>query len=260
MPEVVLAGRAVPYVLVRNPRSRHVRMSLTPEGLRVSAPTRLPQSEVDRAVASKERWLLRHSDMLVPRAPAPLLDGMALPFLDGEVELGVRYATRASVAFRPEEGRIAVAVPRSSEAPAQVRDLVERGYRGVAREWFAWACGHFGEQVGAHPESISVRDPRTRWGSCSARGTVSLSWRLMMAPARVAEYVVVHELAHLVHLDHSADFWGLVDRVRPDHRAESAWLRDHGSWLWASPGAGVRPQAPAPAAPAPGASGHPPGA
>jgi len=243
MPEVVLAGRAVPYLLVRNPRSRHVRMSLTPEGLRVSAPTRLPQSEVDRAVASKERWLLRHSDMLVPRPPVHLLDGMALPFLDGEVELGVRAASRASVRFRPEEGRIAVAVPPLPHAPDQVRQQVERGYRGVAREWFTWACGHFGPQVGARPEAISVRDPRTRWGSCSARGAVSFSWRLMMAPARVAEYVVVHELAHLVHLDHSPAFWDLVDRVRPGHRAPSAWLRDHGGWLWASPGAGPRPPA-----------------
>ena len=241
MPEVVLAGRAVPYVLVRNPRSRHVRMSLTPEGLRVSAPVRLPQSEVDRAVASKERWLLRHSDMLVPRAPAALVDGMPLPFLDGEVELGVRAAGRASVAFRPEEGRITVALPGGADATERVRELVERGYRAVAREWFAWACEHFGAQVGARPASVSVRDPRTRWGSCSARGTVSLSWRLMMAPARVAEYVVVHELAHLVHLDHSRDFWRLVARVRPDHRQESAWLREHGGWLWASPGAGARP-------------------
>jgi len=244
MPEVVLGGRAVPYLLVRNPRSRHVRMSLTPEGLRVSAPTRLPQSEVDRAVASKERWLLRHSDLLIPHAPAPLLDGMALPFLDGEVELGVRVARRAAVSFRPDEGRVAVATTGGPDSPAQVRDLVERGYRGVARDWFAWACGHFGPMVGAAPSAISVRDPRTRWGSCSARGSVSLSWRLMMAPARVAEYVVVHELAHLVHLDHSPAFWDLVARVRPAHRTESAWLREHGGWLWRSPGAGERPPGP----------------
>lgn len=246
MPEVVLAGRAVPYLLVRNPRSRHVRMSLTPEGLRVSAPTRLPQSEVDRAVASKERWLLRHSELLVPRAPAPLVDGMALPFLDGEVELGVHGAGRSSVSFRPEDGRVVVAVAGAREAgpevpDLEVRDLVERGYRAVAREWFAWACDHFGPQVGARPSSITVRDPRTRWGSCSARGAVSFSWRLMMAPSRVAEYVVVHELAHLVHLDHSPRFWHLVAQVRPDHRAESAWLRDNGGWLWRSPGAGPRP-------------------
>ncbi|MBM3664728.1 MAG: M48 family metallopeptidase, partial [Actinobacteria bacterium] len=143
MPEVVLAGRAVPYLLVRNPRSRHVRMSLTPQGLRVSAPTRLPQAEVDRAVASKERWLLRHSDLLLPSAPVPLVDGMALPLLDGEVELGVHSAARSGVSFRPEEGRVVVAVAEAPEGTPDVRELVGRGYRVVARDWFAWACDHF---------------------------------------------------------------------------------------------------------------------
>lgn len=241
MPEVMLAGRAVPYTLVRNPRSRHVRMTLTPEGLRVSAPTRVPEAEVQRAVASKERWLLRHQALLQPAAPGPLVDGMDLPFLDGHVELGVRAAARASAAFRPEEGRLVVAAP----SPDQVRPLVERAYRRVARDWFAQACDAVAPAVGARPGAISIRDPRTRWGSCSARGSVSFSWRLLMAPARVAEYVVVHELAHLMHLDHSARFWGLVESVRPHHRAESAWLRDHGAWLWTAPGTGARPPGPA---------------
>lgn len=240
MPEVLLGGRAVPYQLVRNARSRHVRMTFTPQGLRVSAPTRLPQAEVERAVASKERWLLRHSDLLLPAAPATLTDGMALPFLDGEVELGVRRAGRASASFRPEEGRLLVAAPHD----AQVRELVERGYRRVARDWLAMQCEHVGRAIGVQPASIGIRDPRTRWGSCSSSGAVSFSWRLMMAPARVAEYVVVHELAHLVHLDHSAAFWGLVDRVRPDYRVESAWLRDHGGWLHRAPGNGPRPPVP----------------
>lgn len=240
MPEVVLGGRAVPYTLVRNARSRHVRMTFTPEGLRVSAPTRLPQAEVDRAVASKERWLLRHSDLLLPARPAPLADGMSLPFLDGEVELGVRHAGRASVSFRPDEGRIVVATPDAG----QVRDLVERGYRRVAREWFAVQCDALGQALGVRPASIGIRDPRTRWGSCSSSGAVSFSWRLMMAPARVAEYVVVHELAHLVHLDHSPAFWGLVSDLRPDHRVESDWLRGNGGWLHRAPGDVPRPPGP----------------
>lgn len=240
MPEVMLHGLSVPYVLVRNPRSRHVRMTLTPEGLRVSAPVRVPEAEVQRAVASKERWLLRHAHMLQPAPPEPLVDGMELPFLDGHVELGVRTAGRASVAFRPEEGRMVVAAPDAG----QVRALVERGYRDAARRWFAHACADLGHVVGARPARISVRDPRTRWGSCSARGAVSFSWRLLMAPSRVAEYVVVHELAHLVHLDHSPAFWALVRDVRPGHRDDSAWLRDNGAWLWRAPGAGDRPPGP----------------
>ncbi len=240
MPQVFLGGRPIPYRLVRHPRSRHVRMTLTPEGLRVSAPVRLPEAEVERALLSKERWLLSHADLLEPAAPDALLDGMALPFLDGEVELGVRIAHRPSVHFRPEEGRIVV----TAAAAGDVRGLVERGYRSVARDWFAHACAEHGPRMGAVPRSISIRDPRTRWGSCSARGTVSFSWRLLMAPAPVAEYVVVHELAHLIHLDHSPAFWSLVDRTRPAHREHSRWLRENARWLSAAPSAAPRPSGP----------------
>ena len=98
-------------------------MTLTPEGLRVSAPVRLPEAEVERALLSKERWLLSHADLLEPPAPAALHDGMALPFLDGEVELGVRIAHRPSVHFRPEEGRIVV----TATAAGDVRGLVDKG-------------------------------------------------------------------------------------------------------------------------------------
>lgn len=240
MPEVMLAGRSIPYVLVRNPRSRHVRMSLTPEGLRVSAPARLPAHEIDRAVRSKERWLLRHRELLEPAPDAPLVDGQMLPFLDGEIELGVRHAARGAVRLRAEEGRLAVAAP---DAHA-VRPLVERAYRQAARGWFGLMCDIYAERLGVRFTSIGIRDPRTRWGSCSARGALSFSWRLMMAPERVAEYVVVHEMAHLVHLDHSPAFWDLVRRVSPAHDADRAWLRDHGGWLSRAPQGGVRPPGP----------------
>lgn len=240
MPEVMLAGRSVPYVLVRNPRSRHVRISLTPEGLRVSAPSRLPAHEIDRAVRSKERWLLRHHELLEPAPDAPLQDGQMLPFLDGELELGIRHAVRGSVRLRAEEGRLAVAAP---DADA-VRPLVERAYRQAARGWFGLMCDIHAQRMGVRFTSIGIRDPRTRWGSCSARGALSFSWRLMMAPERVAEYVVVHEMAHLVHLDHSPAFWDLVRRVSPGHDVDRAWLRDHGGWLSRAPQGSARPPIP----------------
>lgn len=241
MPEVLLAGRRVPYILVRNRRSRHVRMTLTPTGLRVSAPPRLAQVEVERALLSKERWLLRHADMLEPAVPLPLHDGASLPFLDGTMELGVRRSPRPSVRLRAEEGRMIVAAPDSDA----VRVLVEKAYRDAARGWLGVMCEHHAARMGVTHGRISVRDPSTRWGSCSARGSLSFSWRLMMAPARVAEYVVVHELAHLVHMDHSPAFWAVVARAAPDHAADVAWLRGHGPWLARAPGHGPRPAAPA---------------
>ena len=237
MHEVTIAGRTVPYRLVRNARSRHVRITFTPDGLRVSAPMRLPDREIRRAVQSKEHWLLRHEALLHPQVPEPLIDGQMLPFLDGAVELGIRHSTRGSVRLRPDDARMAVAAPGADS----VRALVERGYRGAARDWFTLMCDHHASRMDVAHASMGIRDPHTRWGSCSARGALSFSWRLMMAPARVAEYVVVHEMAHLTRLDHSPAFWDLVHHYSPDFELDRRWLRDHGDWLSRAPGSTPRP-------------------
>jgi predicted metal-dependent hydrolase len=100
---------------------------------------------------------------------------------------------------------------------------IERWYREEARRQIAAAV--------LRPGRIGIRDPRTRWGSCSARGSLSFSWRLVIAPAEVLEYVVVHELCHLRELNHSQRFYRLLDDARPGWRAQSAWLRDFGQEL-----------------------------
>jgi hypothetical protein len=85
-------------------------------------------------------------------------------------------------------------------------------------------------RTGLSPSRVTVRDMRARWGSCSASGRVTLNWRLAMAPEPVARYVVLHELAHLRHLDHSPRYWELVGRLCPGWREQRAWLSRHG-WL-----------------------------
>jgi predicted metal-dependent hydrolase len=88
-------------------------------------------------------------------------------------------------------------------------------------------------RMGVRPKGLRIADQKTLWGSCGASGRISLSWRLVLAPANVFRYVVVHELAHLVHANHSPRFWSLVERQMPDFQSARSWLRDHGSALHA---------------------------
>ena len=85
--------------------------------------------------------------------------------------------------------------------------------------------------LGVHPTGLAIRDPRTRWGSCSSRGTLSFSWRLVLAPPEVLRYVAVHEVCHLVEPNHQPQFWALVERLLPGWREQRTWLRRHGSSL-----------------------------
>lgn len=109
---------------------------------------------------------------------------------------------------------------------------VERWYRRQARARLTAVAERESERLGLRGWSrIRVGDPRGRWGSCSSRGTLSFSWRLVMAPAEVLGYVVVHELCHLRHMNHSPHYWRLVDEAWPTRRDQQAWLRRHGAEL-----------------------------
>jgi predicted metal-dependent hydrolase len=107
-------------------------------------------------------------------------------------------------------------------------ELTEREGLQLARRLVRETIAAEAPRIGVRCRRISIRDTRSRFGSCSSEGSLSFSWRLVLAPRRILDYVVVHELCHLVHLDHSRRFWSLVERVRPDFREQRDWLGDHG--------------------------------
>jgi hypothetical protein len=106
--------------------------------------------------------------------------------------------------------------------------LTEREGRALARRLVRETIDEEAPRIGVRCRRIAIRDMRSRFGSASSAGSLSFSWRLVLAPRRILDYVVVHELCHLVHLDHSRRFWSLVERVRPDFREQRDWLGDHG--------------------------------
>ena len=105
--------------------------------------------------------------------------------------------------------------------------------RLAVRELVAMLVEEEAPEIGVSPARIQIRDQRSRWGSCSTRGTLSFNWRLVLAPFDVLDYVVVHELCHLREPNHSRRFWSLVEKRRPDWRAQRDWLHEHGPELLA---------------------------
>jgi predicted metal-dependent hydrolase len=126
------------------------------------------------------------------------------------------------------ERELARHVPRL-DLPA----LTESQARRVVRREAAEIAGGEAAELGVRFDRIRVAGQRTRWGSCSSRGTLSFNWRLALAPAAVLDYVVVHEVCHLREANHSPRFWRLVAERRPRHREQRAWLREHGPELLA---------------------------
>ena len=120
-------------------------------------------------------------------------------------------------------------IPASDLTDTQ-RAALEKRYIAAAKEYFPKRAAYFQQFTGTYSR-ISIRSQKTRWGSCSAKGTLSFNWRLMLAPPAVLDYVVVHELCHLSHMDHSDSFWKKVESVYPDYRTARKWLKDHGHEL-----------------------------
>ena len=108
---------------------------------------------------------------------------------------------------------------------------MENRYREAARARFESRVAYYHRVTGGSYTSITVRDQKSRWGSCSSRGTLSFNYRLIFAPPVILDYVVVHELCHLTHMNHSRDFWDMVASVMPEYREYRKWLRDPGHEL-----------------------------
>lgn len=122
------------------------------------------------------------------------------------------------------------AIPCSDLTDTQ-RAALTRRYIDAAKEYFPKRVAYFHQFTGGTYSRITIRDQKTRWGSCSSKGTLSFNWRLMLAPPAILDYVVVHELCHLKHMDHSPAFWQAVGEVFPDYASARKWLRKHGQEL-----------------------------
>jgi predicted metal-dependent hydrolase len=229
---ILLDGREVPYTLVRTRAARRVSLRVDDRGLRVSAPPRASLRTVEAALRSHAGWVLRHLDRAEP--PPPLVPGARLALLGGHVELSVALGARPQAALDRAAARLEVTAP-SEDLLAPV---IEHWYREAARAHLGALAVHWAPALGVQPSGLRIGDQRSRWGSCSTSGTISLSWRLLLAPPEVGEYVVVHELAHLRRPDHSPAFWAIVAAALPGHAAQRRWLRRHGAELRLGPAVG----------------------
>ena len=223
--ELALPGRRLAFRLRCTPRRRHVHLMVGDDGtVEVRAPWRYPLEAAEAVIRENARWVeaaLGRAEARLARRPA-LVSGSRLPLLDEELELRVRGAVRRT---RSRVWRQADRLHVWADDDDAVVSLLQGWYRREARTRLGERLAELSPRVGVSPGSVSIRSQRTRWGSCSSRGTISLNWRLVLVPARLADYVLVHELCHLRHMDHSPAFWAMVARVMPDHDLRRAELR-----------------------------------
>jgi hypothetical protein len=217
-------GLAVPIRLKRSglASAMSLRLDQRDGSVILVLPDHVPQAKGLAFVRSKADWL-RERIAALPQQ-IPFHAGHRLPLLGVEHELRPAPGQRRGV--WAEDGVIHVC-----GQPEHFARRVGDWLKLKARDEIASRAGPMAETVERPLGRITLRDARTRWGSCTSRGDLAFSWRLILAPAEVLTYVVAHEVAHLVELNHSPAFWQVVERLSPHSKPARAWLKRHGARL-----------------------------
>lgn len=208
----------------RSERARKMRIRVLNEGFELVLPKRVSGVVVHEFLRASEEWVRAHGEKV--RARAREGDVTKIWWAGAELTV-VADPGFLGVELDLDKGQVRV----GAETVLEGRRLVEKKFREWARPLFLEVVERRAEEMGVLVGRIRVGDQRSRWGSCSAKGTISLNWRLVMAPVEVLDYLVVHELAHRKEMNHSGRFWGVVEEYCPRYREWEEWLKKEGHAL-----------------------------
>ncbi len=212
----------IAYTVRRSSRARRVRVNVHAHAeVEVVLPARAPERAAAAAVRELRPWIERRLGEAHAAIERVAARAGTVPYLGEQLQL-VPQAGRTRVHRSGER----LLVPDGDPRPA-----LERYYRRSARAEIRPRLDRASALAGTPYRGLSIRAQRTRWASCSANGAMSFNWRLLLAPSRVLDYVVWHEVCHLQVLDHSPRYWALLERFWPDYREDRDWLRRNGATL-----------------------------
>lgn len=231
---ILLAGKQISYSLRYSSRATRLRISVSDGGLSLILPVGVPLAKGETFLRQNAPWVMEQLQKHAKRkqAQAPVLPRDVILF-HGEparVEVIEEPGRKARARVDADHGRLIVRMPVG--AAAKANEALEIWLRESARVEIEQVAARLALTMRVSFRSLTIRDQRTRWGSCSSKGTLSFNWRLVMTPPTIMQYVVVHELAHLTVPNHSAQFWQRVALFYPDYKKARLWLKKNASLLY----------------------------
>ncbi|MCE5286799.1 MAG: M48 family metallopeptidase [Pelosinus sp.] len=230
MTTITLLEHQFQYNIIYQKNRKTIKIKIdSPTQIEITAPTGYPRKAIEEMLTHKSTWLIKQLDTLAIMAKNPvnktLTEGAQLLFLGQPRKLTIlNTALETAVALSDETIEVRIAANAPPLATVLFEWYVKNAGTTLAEKTKYWAT-----QIGVQPQRLTIRDQKTRWGSCSTRGNINYNWRIIMAPEEIIDYLVVHELCHLEHPNHSLCFWQLVERFIPDCKARRHWLRENGS-------------------------------
>lgn len=221
---IALGGRDLPYAF-RRVRRRTIGLIVDEHGLTAAAPPWVPVAEVEAFIREKEHWILGRLAERAREAARPFQwrEGATLPYLGHDIALAL---SSTAAAPRLEAGLLHL--PAHAAQPSRMREATLGWLKAAALALYRERAASLARRGGVAVREVQLSGARTQWGSCTAGGRIRINWRLAHFALPYIDYVIAHELAHLVEMNHSRAFWGVVATMYPDHQAARAFLRRRG--------------------------------
>lgn len=232
--EFLYQGKIYKYTIVRSKR-KSVAISVNEDKkIVVKIPPYFPVAEVERLVAGKAEWIAKkYEEAAIEQKSRPVHEfktGEEFYYRGKRLMLNLIVNTdRKRIMVKKQAGKLLV-VSFSSEKEV-IKEAIIRWYREQAREILTDKIAYFQKFVGKPVGEIRIKEQKSRWGSCSGKGNLNFNWKIIMAPDEIIDYLVVHELCHLLHMNHSKEFWGSVEAILPDYKIREKWLKKNGTLL-----------------------------
>lgn len=233
---IQVGDKEINYILTRSNR-KTIGIMIDKSGLiKVSSPLKVSESYINQLLQKKSSWIqkkLNELEFLSENKNCPKIfeNGEKFLYLGNEFELKIYKSSNYKKAYvRFQDKYIAIDVPNSFNLE-KMKDSFKKWYIKQLKKIISDRINQYSQMIGVFPNKITIREQKTRWGSCSSKGNINLNWKLIMAPIEVLDYVVIHELCHMKVMNHSKEFWKVVELYSPHYISYREWLKNNGHKL-----------------------------
>lgn len=238
MPDIQLKTHIIPYEIQISPRRKTLGIVVDYEsGLRIRVPPQTADHEIERLLLKKADWILKKlqyvNEILPASRPKEFVSGERFPYIGRSYRLQVRKNSSTQAAVRFFKGQFLATIPNDSQNSyeQEIKQRFITWYRQRAIVKLQERVAYYAPKVGLVPTAVHIRELQARWGTCQEDDSIDFNWKIIMAPMSIIDYVVVHELCHLVTRDHSKIFWSKFSTILVDYQQRKEWLRIHGPTL-----------------------------
>ena len=229
----VIQGNGYVAEVIRTDRRKTASIKVIEGNVSVIVPDALAIEKIELLLTKKHRWIkekLALQEQVISIKPKEFVSGEAFSYLGRNYRLKVIEGQYPAIKLL--QGRFVVSIrDKTANNTGAVKQLIIRWYKQHAEIKLIEKTARYAKIVGVNPVSVGIKTFQSRWGSCSDKGDILYNWKIIMSPNRIVDYVVVHELCHIMHHDHSPKFWKTVERYMPDYLECKEWLKLNGKGL-----------------------------